>query len=292
MTTRKESEVLYTNSPFIYFFVGQLVHKPGANCYLEINFDDEENKNKAIAKSLQFDNGHIIIRPAVGLTPDSIIKKINLQRLPWLRPKKLLAGLTATLSNYGVIRDAGIIRDADTSTFLGSGYATLEITPTLVSEVHNVTACPVSPSGGRVYYRFWNAVIFVPTAPLKKTGLERSRQGKPVAKDVFTSFPQPNIESTTDILSDSPMLSTQTIQTGKESAVPMTRESLHPDPTAIDATDSPSASSISNQSALTSSAQSKYAPTSAAFSDPEIDITTADDLATSMEYDEPFVMFW
>jgi hypothetical protein len=93
--------------------VSQLIHKSGANRYLEINFDDEENKNEVIAKGFQFDNGHIIIRPAVSLTPSSIIKKINLRRLPWLRPKELLAGLTATLSNCGVIRDVGIIRDAD-----------------------------------------------------------------------------------------------------------------------------------------------------------------------------------
>ncbi|EIE76106.1 hypothetical protein RO3G_00810 [Rhizopus delemar RA 99-880] len=64
--------------------MGQLVHKSGANHHLEINFNDEENKNETIAKGLQFDNGYTIIRPAVGLTPSSIIKKINLQRLPWI----------------------------------------------------------------------------------------------------------------------------------------------------------------------------------------------------------------
>ncbi|KAG1166921.1 hypothetical protein G6F36_012762 [Rhizopus arrhizus] len=271
VTNRKESERTLYEFAFYQFqdFIGQLVHRSGANCYLEINFDDEENKNEAIAKSLQFDNGHIIIRPAVGLTSDSIIKKINLQRLPWLRPKKLLAGLTATLSNYGVIRDAGIIRDADTSTFLGSGYATLEITPTLVSEGHNVAARPASPSSRLVCYRCLERGHLRADCLLKKAGLKRSHQGKPVAKNVSPLFPQPNIKSTA-------------------AAVPMTRESLHPDPTAIDATGGPSALSISSQSALISSAQSKYAPTSAAFSDSKIDITTADDLATSMECDEPF----
>lgn len=77
---------------------------------------------------------------------------------------------------------------------------------------------------------------------------------------------------------------------GKEAAVPMTRESLHPDPTAIDATGGPSALSISNQSALISSAQSKHAPTSAAFSNPKIDITTAND-STRMVVDNISSLF-
>ncbi|KAG1046073.1 hypothetical protein G6F43_011176 [Rhizopus delemar] len=307
MTNRKESERTLYEFAFYQFqdFVGQLVHRSGANCYLEINFDDEENKNEAIAKSLQ---------------------------LPWLRPKELLAGLTATLSNYGVKCDVGIIRDVDTGIFLGSGYATLEIIPTLVSEGqppflelshvltwidseisrcdkifihahwngmsvyckychktgHNTAACLASPSGRRVCYRCLERGHLRADCLLKKTGLKRSRQGKPVAKGVSPSFLQPNIESTTDILSDSPVFPTQTAQTGKEAAVPMTRESLHPDPIAIDATGGSSAPPISNQSALTSSARPKYASTSATFSDPEIDITTADGLATSMECDEPF----
>ncbi|KAG1050343.1 hypothetical protein G6F43_007374 [Rhizopus delemar] len=225
-TSRKEFERTLYQLAFYQFqnFVGQLVHKSGANRYLEINFDDEENKNEAIAKGLQFDNGHIIIRPAVGLTPGSIIKKINLQKLLWLRPKELLAGLTATLSNYGVIGDIGIIRDADTSAFLGSGYTTLEITPTLVSEGNNAAVCPASPSGRCVCYQCLECDHLCADCPLKKTGLKRSRQGKPVAKAVSPSVPQPNIESTTEILSDSPLLPTQTAQTDKEAAVPMTRE--------------------------------------------------------------------
>jgi hypothetical protein len=119
---------------------------------------------------------------------------------------------------------------------------------------HNVTVYPASPSGRCVYYRCLERGHLRVDCPLKKTGLKRSRHGKPVAKDFSPSFPQPNIEPTTDLLSDSPVLPTQTIQTGKEAAIPMTRESLHHDPTAIDATDGPSASSISAQSALTSSA--------------------------------------
>ncbi|EIE76104.1 hypothetical protein RO3G_00808 [Rhizopus delemar RA 99-880] len=195
------------------------------------------------------------------------------------------------------ICDVEIIWDADTSTFLGSGYATLEITPTLISKGqplflelshvlmwidpeisrsgHNVAARPASPSSRLVCYRCLERGHLRADCLLKKAGLKRSHQGKPVAKNVSPLFPQPNIKSTA-------------VQMGKEAAVPMTRESLHPDPTAIDATGGPSALSISSQSALISSAQSKYAPTSAAFSDSKIDITTADDLATSMECDEPF----
>ncbi|KAG1268128.1 hypothetical protein G6F68_001352 [Rhizopus microsporus] len=39
----------------------------------------------------------------------------------------LLAGLTATLSNYGIVRDIGVVNDNATSTFLSSGYAILDV---------------------------------------------------------------------------------------------------------------------------------------------------------------------
>ncbi|EIE92213.1 hypothetical protein RO3G_17020 [Rhizopus delemar RA 99-880] len=55
------------------------------------------------------------------MAPGSILKKVTLQRLPWLRPKELRAGLNATLSNYGRICDVGVVKDSETGTFLGSG---------------------------------------------------------------------------------------------------------------------------------------------------------------------------
>ncbi|KAG1055188.1 hypothetical protein G6F43_002837 [Rhizopus delemar] len=60
VTTRKESErTLYKLAFYqFHYVVGQLVHKSGANRYLAINSDNEENKNEAIAKSLQLDNRH------------------------------------------------------------------------------------------------------------------------------------------------------------------------------------------------------------------------------------------
>ncbi|KAG0926168.1 hypothetical protein G6F29_013138 [Rhizopus arrhizus] len=58
--------------------------------------------------------------------PGSTIRRLTLQRLPWLRPQQLLEGLKHTLSSYGYVRDVGIVTDSDTGAFLGSGYAVLD----------------------------------------------------------------------------------------------------------------------------------------------------------------------
>ncbi|KAG1139045.1 hypothetical protein G6F36_016000 [Rhizopus arrhizus] len=68
------------------------------------------------------------------MAPGSILKKVTLQRLPWLRPKELRAGLNATLSNYGRICDVGVVKDSETGTFLGSGYAILDVSPQLINK--------------------------------------------------------------------------------------------------------------------------------------------------------------
>ncbi|EIE86175.1 hypothetical protein G6F46_009352 [Rhizopus delemar] len=110
-------------------YVGLVVHKSGPNRYLEVNFDIEEFRILACNDGLRFDNGLVVIRPAVAYRPGSIIKRVTLQRLPWLRPKRLLEGLRSTLGNYGSVRDVGIVTDSDTGAFLGSGYAVLDCSP-------------------------------------------------------------------------------------------------------------------------------------------------------------------
>jgi hypothetical protein len=110
-------------------YVGLVVHKSGPNRYLEVNFDSEEFRTSACPEGLKFDNGLVIIRPVVACRPRSIIKRVTLQRLPWLRPQRLLEGLRSTLGNYGVVRDVGIVTDTETDAFLGSGYAVLDCSP-------------------------------------------------------------------------------------------------------------------------------------------------------------------
>lgn len=129
VTCRKKSDKDLYKLAFDQFedFVGQLVHHSGTNRYLEVNFDIDGHRSHAFATGLKFDNGKMIIKPAHAMAPGSILKKVSLQRLPWLWPKELLAGLTATLSNYGMVRDIGIVKDNATSTFLSSGYAVLDV---------------------------------------------------------------------------------------------------------------------------------------------------------------------
>lgn len=129
VTCRKKSDKDLYKLAFDQFegFVGQLVHRSGTNRYLEVNFDIDGHRSHAFATGLKFDNGKMIIKPAHAMAPGSILKKVSLQRLPWLRPKELLAGLTATLSNYGMVRDIGVVKDNATSTFLSSGYAALDV---------------------------------------------------------------------------------------------------------------------------------------------------------------------
>ncbi|ORE01490.1 hypothetical protein BCV72DRAFT_217194, partial [Rhizopus microsporus var. microsporus] len=123
VTCRKESDKDLYKLAFDQFddFVGQLVHRSGTNRYLEVNFSIDRHRSYAFDTGLKFDKGKMVVKPAHAMATGSILKKVSLQRLPWLRPKELLAGLTATLSNYGVVKDNA------TGTFLSSGYAVLDV---------------------------------------------------------------------------------------------------------------------------------------------------------------------
>ncbi|KAG1041846.1 hypothetical protein G6F43_012026 [Rhizopus delemar] len=107
---------LHTTAPSL------VVHKSGLNCYLDVTFDIEELRISACNDGLRFDNGLVVIRPVVACRPGSVIKRITLQRLPWLSPQRLLEELWSTLGNYGSIRDVGIVNYSGTGAFLGSGY--------------------------------------------------------------------------------------------------------------------------------------------------------------------------
>ena len=100
-----------------------VVHKSGPNCYLELNVDIEECHILVCKDELRFDNGLVVVRPG------SVIKRVTLQCLPWLRPQRLLEGLRGTLGNYGGVRYVGIATDSDTGAFFGSGYTILDCSP-------------------------------------------------------------------------------------------------------------------------------------------------------------------
>ncbi|KAG1050386.1 hypothetical protein G6F43_007331 [Rhizopus delemar] len=128
VTSRHESDREVYKLAYYQFkdYVGLVVHKSGPNRYLEINFDNEEFRTTACNHDLQFDKGMIIIRPVIAYRPGSIVKRVTLQRLPWLRPQRLLEGLRNTSSSYGIVHDVGIVTDTETGAFLGSGYAILD----------------------------------------------------------------------------------------------------------------------------------------------------------------------
>ncbi|EIE78416.1 hypothetical protein RO3G_03120 [Rhizopus delemar RA 99-880] len=131
ISSRKEVDRAIYKLAFYQFqdYVGLVVHKSGSNRYLEVNFDKDEFRTAACTHGLHFDDGRVIIRPTLACRPGSIIRRVTLQRLPWLRPHNLQEGLRRTLSNYGSIRDVGIVTDSETGAFLGSGYAVLDCSP-------------------------------------------------------------------------------------------------------------------------------------------------------------------
>ncbi|KAG0789020.1 hypothetical protein G6F21_006799 [Rhizopus arrhizus] len=116
-----------------------LVHKSGPNCYLELNVDIEECHILVCKDELRFDNGLVVVRPG------SVIKRVTLQCLPWLRPQRLLEGLRGTLGNYGGVRYVGIVTDSDTGAFFGSGKVNptsstlLGITPPIAESNADIT---------------------------------------------------------------------------------------------------------------------------------------------------------
>lgn len=112
-------------------FIGRRIHRSGNNRFLEVNFDIDENRAAALKAGLTFNDGSVIITPSVAMKPGSMIKRVNLDRLPWLRTSDLLDDLKATFQNYGEIRDVCIVKDTGSGTFLGAGYVIFDCSPEL-----------------------------------------------------------------------------------------------------------------------------------------------------------------
>ncbi|ORE10510.1 hypothetical protein BCV72DRAFT_313773 [Rhizopus microsporus var. microsporus] len=69
-----------------------------------VNFDIDKNRAAALKAGLTFNDGSVIITPSVVMKPGSMIKRINLDQ----------------------IHDVGVVKDADSGTFLGAGYVIID----------------------------------------------------------------------------------------------------------------------------------------------------------------------
>jgi hypothetical protein len=67
-------------------FVDQRIHRLGNNRFLEVNFDIDENRAAALKAGLTFNDGLLIIIPSVAMKRGSVIRRVNLDRLPCCAP--------------------------------------------------------------------------------------------------------------------------------------------------------------------------------------------------------------
>ncbi|KAI8143099.1 hypothetical protein BJV82DRAFT_490909, partial [Fennellomyces sp. T-0311] len=98
----------------------------GPRAIIELYFENEADVNKAINTGLVFNNNEII-KACLSLSEESKILKIRLSELPFMGLTRLREGMVQSLSMYGRVLDCGIYRNASSGLFLGSGYATLDI---------------------------------------------------------------------------------------------------------------------------------------------------------------------
>ena len=107
--------------------VGVLLQQAGNLRFAEISFDEEDIQvTTFIEKGLCFDDETIIL-PCRALEPHMDILSVRLSKLPLLNETKLLSGLKDSLSPFGQILDVGLLLEPEHKTFMGNGFAILDI---------------------------------------------------------------------------------------------------------------------------------------------------------------------
>ena len=93
--------------------------------YLEIYVDKDQDTNDILHNGLIFQDLKLQIFPNLAMDDDAQLVRVKLSNLPLYNKKTVLEGLKKSLEIFGEIKDIGIITDATTGFFMGSGYAVL-----------------------------------------------------------------------------------------------------------------------------------------------------------------------
>ncbi|KAI8384213.1 hypothetical protein BD560DRAFT_322231, partial [Blakeslea trispora] len=95
--------------------------------FAEISFDEEDPEVITfLEKGLRLDNDSIIL-PCRALESQMEIISVRLSKLPLLSESKLLSGLKESLSPFGRILDVGLLLEPEHKTFMGNGFAILDV---------------------------------------------------------------------------------------------------------------------------------------------------------------------
>lgn len=159
MTTRPESPVeLMTIIKDQYpTRIGVLAKKEGSRKIAEINFDPAYSAiSKILHTGVHFEESKIILIPCRALDDNVNVVRLRLSNLPFLTEPRLLEGLKISLEPYGDIIDLGICYEPTTHTYMGNGYAVLNISAAnrnLSKLTHHLPWCRSEEDG---FYAVWN----------------------------------------------------------------------------------------------------------------------------------------
>lgn len=107
--------------------VGVLPQKVGNLRFAEIFFNDEDNAVETFLETgLQFADGSIVV-PCRSLGPNMDVISVRLSKLPFIKESTLLDGLRKSLSPFGDILDIGIHLEPETKTYMGTGFAVINV---------------------------------------------------------------------------------------------------------------------------------------------------------------------
>lgn len=136
VTSRHESQldflrIIATQLPNRW---GVAFHKEGSRKIVELNFLNPIDTDNAISTGLLFTDTNTRILPTPALNRESHIARIHLSDLPFLSEDELVIGLRQSLKNYGHVLDLGISRERNYNTYVGQGYAVLDLYQTIDNE--------------------------------------------------------------------------------------------------------------------------------------------------------------
>ncbi|CDH48733.1 predicted protein [Lichtheimia corymbifera JMRC:FSU:9682] len=99
---------------------GARLHSDHSRRIVELFIDDSDMYEKARTSGLAFEDDMRIL-PSVPLPADSSLIHLRLSNLPFTSRDKLANGIYTALSFFGEVLDYGILRDHDSSLFMGHG---------------------------------------------------------------------------------------------------------------------------------------------------------------------------
>lgn len=134
---------------------GVTFHQEGSRKIVEVYFTEECDANDALVNGLIFLEDKIRILPIRALREEAKVVRLSLSNIPFMKEEDTLFGLNSRLKQFGKVLDVGLTREKKHQTYIGQGYAVLDVFQSADAEEkytplnHNISWGPSTTRGFR-----------------------------------------------------------------------------------------------------------------------------------------------